>query len=50
MIKTISVTIANVECTSKEIMGKTRKLNLYEIILQQAQTFPFRVKVLRFCF
>ena len=49
-IKAISVTIANVECKSKEIMGKIRKLNLYKIILQQGLTFAFRVKVLRFVF
>ena len=45
-IKTFSATIANVECKSKEIMGKIRKLNLYKIILQQVLTFAFRVKIL----
>ena len=50
MIKTISATIANIECKSKEIMGKMWKLNLYKIILQQVLPFAFRVKVLRFDF
>ena len=49
-IKTISVTIANVECKLKEIMGKIRKLNLYKIVLQQVLTFAFLVKVLCFVF
>ena len=50
MIKTISATIANIECKSKEIMGKMWKLNLYKIILQQVLPFAFRVKFLRFDF
>ena len=50
MIKTFSATIANIECKSKEIMGKMWKLNLYKIILQQVLPFAFRVKVLRFDF
>ena len=50
MIKIISVTIAHVECKSKEIMRKIRKLNIYKVILQQVPTFAFQEKVLGFVF
>ena len=47
-MKTISFTIGDTECKSKEIYGKIRKLNLYKVILQQVLTIAFRVKVLGF--
>ena len=42
-IKTIHVTIANMESKSKEIMGKIGKLDLHEIYLQ-VLNFMFWVK------